>query len=436
MSEHMFSAAKKPEPVSKPPRPMEVLNEDDSVAIDPETGLELINDEDIIKEEPVDLDDADLIDEEPDSSHFVSGTYEKGRIEAGMLQTEEVVEAERVLMSDGVDVAIALAKKEGRQENGERNEDNVLVYESPDLGLMTGVMDGLGGVQERRNAAADASAVVESHLPNYAESFLRELSDSEVSDVLKGIRFTKIGEQGPEATSDADRDSILGSADPIIQKKIASIVKALEKVNDDVTETGGKTTACITTIHTMDDGRRFAITANIGDSGAFKRSADGNLQEITREDSLLNELLAEGYITTEKIQEMRSDPKVTFKLGKEMSYQALKMTNTRGLGSSTADPSISLVELKPGDSIVLATDGSIDFFEDQDRQETDMDVLRATLHGDKAEEQADNLFEVTRNRQKLADKEGSYKKNDDIALVVVKAEKEPRLIADHIEKAA
>ena len=118
-----------------------------------------------------------------------------------------------------------------------------------------------------------------------------------------------------------------------------------------------------------------ALVSNIGDSRAYLIAASGGITRVTKDHSLVERLVDRGDITAE---EARSHPN--------------RNIITRALGP---DPKIVsdcyLLRLRPGDSLLLCTDGLIE-------TATDQEMEREVLRSGEENTCLDRLLEIARGR--------------------------------------
>lgn len=128
-----------------------------------------------------------------------------------------------------------------------------------------------------------------------------------------------------------------------------------------------------TLVAVIADGKQ-AVIANVGDSRAY--SIDENsIVRITRDHSLVEDLLMKGDLT---IEEARSHPR--------------KNLITRALGTDeTIECDIFTIDIKQGDNILLCSDGLTNPVEEQE-------ILYEVLHGGKKELACDRLIDIANER--------------------------------------
>jgi protein phosphatase len=194
------------------------------------------------------------------------------------------------------------------------NEDSI--GENRGLGLAV-LADGMGG--HRGGEVASAIAV---------STILESLGDE-----LKNIKS-------------GDTDEVSGYRLESIAVNDA-VIKANEKVftssNENSQYRGMGTTVVVLLFH--DD--RFTV-AHVGDSRLY-RYRDGDLEQITRDHSLMQELVDRGFYTTEQAQASLNKNLVTRAIGAEESVQV--------------DVHEDIAH--PGDIYLLCSDGVTDMLEDE-----------------------------------------------------------------------
>jgi protein phosphatase len=128
-----------------------------------------------------------------------------------------------------------------------------------------------------------------------------------------------------------------------------------------------------TLVAVIADGKH-AVVANVGDSRAYSID-ENNIVRVTRDHSLVEDLLMKGDLT---IEEARSHPR--------------KNLITRALGTEeTIECDIFTLDIKQGDNILLCSDGLTNPVEDQE-------ILYEVLHGGKKELACDRLIDIANER--------------------------------------
>ncbi len=177
----------------------------------------------------------------------------------------------------------------------ERNED-FLATRAVRLGVFAIVCDGMGGHRggERASRVAVAAAVAS----------LEQTSRGEAYDAL--------------------RDAALNANDAVV-------VESAEHE-----EYAGMGTTLVAALI----GAETATIANIGDSRAYVLRADGRLERITKDHSLVAAMVERGEITEE-----------------EAERHPRRNVITRALGEPDVEPDLFATVLAPGDVLLLASDG-------------------------------------------------------------------------------
>jgi serine/threonine protein phosphatase PrpC len=289
------------------------------------------------------------------------------------------------------------------------NEDAIIV--DPESGLI-GVADGAGGSKN----AAQASQAVSRELPRlFKEGLENEIrTDEEAKVALQTLLEQKAGKNKVDFAVAQKKANALFAFDPSMGKKALALMESVFRTHEFVKDTGGASTVCAGFIHRTPDGSRYAVVANAGDSGAFVRRKDGRIMPLTIEDSLIQVMLSQGYLTADQVEALKRNPNQTMEIsGKQRTYLKLKHAMAGGLGGDdeAATPSLSIAELMPGDELVLCTDGILDKFEDTKTGELD------TLEVAKAMQGANRLDELDNLRAKASRNIADNKDTDDIAIL-------------------
>jgi serine/threonine protein phosphatase PrpC len=287
---------------------------------------------------------------------------------------------------------------------------------------MTAVIDGLGGEGNDAIASEKLAAV----LPNRLTEAYNGLRTASPDELLKYAESLSIITRDPETgalahAKDASqkRTALFANLYPEITRKATAISRALQAANEDVIASGGKTTVSFSVIHTEEDGGIFAITANIGDSGTLVRRANGDVETITMEDNLLDQLIEGGFLSAELLEQMKKEPTKQFaipRLPKSFSYVDIKRTMVHALGGKSVEPRISVTELQKGESVIALTDGYLDFLEHEG--ELDLEAVKGALKENDPVARMNRLREITGVRYRLQKQDGeNLKELDDMAAV-------------------
>jgi protein phosphatase len=161
-------------------------------------------------------------------------------------------------------------------------------------------------------------------------------------------------------------------------KYIASIAEeAVDKANAEIFEKSMTDSTCsgmgTTLVSVITDGSE-AVILNVGDSRAYVIDENG-IQRITRDHSVVEDLLIMGDLTRE---EARTHPR--------------KNLITRALGTeSTVKCDLYNRKVKKGESILLCSDGLTNMVEEQE-------ILYEVLHGGEKEQACDRLIDIANSR--------------------------------------
>ncbi|MFA6447187.1 MAG: protein phosphatase 2C domain-containing protein [Patescibacteria group bacterium] len=407
------------------------------------------------KPEAVELSDEDIISiENPKENIFetlrgkpentneeIPVAFEEEK-EPGKFQEANVHEAFSILGFEkrGLEVSATIEKKPDRLKDKSRNEDNIIA--DSETGLI-GVLDGLGGMGH----GDLASKMAEETIPEAYKETLAANKGKGQAELIKNLvesQLNRVSISSPEAAVQKRKDMTekiegIAGVDTEMARKALSLVEAFTKVSADIKGTKGMTTACTGFVHTGPDGKRWAVVANTGDSGAFIKRANGSAEKLTQEDSMSSLLLESGATDQATLDQMKKEPDKFFEIpltyeivkaggGTKADYEKFKARNQilpitykklkkmmpAALGGAIPEPSLEYVELKPGDELILGTDGLLDMFENPDTDDLDTKELGAAADGGSFNQQLDKL------RSEAKKRETNYKTDDDIAILGVK----------------
>lgn len=191
----------------------------------------------------------------------------------------------------------------------QRNEDAWGAF--PELGMYA-VADGLGG----HPAGNVASRVVVEALPEVLEPRLREVSDLHSPTAVEGI-ISGLAQLSADISQESRRHPSLA---------------------------GMGTTLAVVVLRSP-----AALVAHIGDSRAY-RLRRGHLERLTRDHSVIQYLLDTGAIAPEQVEGHPARAQITRYMGMP--------------GEVAAD--VRLLDLEPGDRLLLCTDGLTGMVETED----------------------------------------------------------------------
>jgi protein phosphatase len=234
------------------------------------------------------------------------------------------------------------------------NEDSI----GSDIGLGIAVLaDGMGGYRAGEVASAMAVNMI-------------------LDDLREGMKHGKIGDVDEE--TGFCRQTLL-------------IKTAIEKANATIFQTAQRQPQChgmgttVVAIAFYDD--RMSI-AHVGDSRMY-RLRNGELQQVTSDHSLLQELIDRGFYTPEEAKKSLNKNLVTRAMGIEMAVI----------------PDLQEDVVQPGDLYLMCSDGLTDLVED--------DVIHEAL-----EEYGENIEDAARH---LVDKANAAGGVDNISVILVRS---------------
>lgn len=158
--------------------------------------------------------------------------------------------------------------------------------------------------------------------------------------------------------------------------------------------------------------QRFYFSS-IGDSPIMIKRADGKLEQVTRDDSMIQAAIDAGNITREEGDRI-INAKDKYDLPREHHYlwgHRQTIVKSIGIGESPTDQEVFSIDLNPGDQIVMMSDGVSDQF-------TEAQLGQLVENGD----QDDENIEAGLQNAALASARGGRRNNprakkDDIAAV-------------------
>jgi protein phosphatase len=239
----------------------------------------------------------------------------------------------------------------------DHNEDSI--GENHDLGLAV-LADGMGGHRGGEVASAiTVSTILES-----------------LADELKNIKPGDIDEAtGLSLVSIAVNDAVIKANENVFTSS-----------NENSQYRGMGTTVVVLLFHD----NRFTV-AHVGDSRLY-RYRDGEFEQLTRDHSLMQELVDKGFYTTEQARESLHKNLVTRAIGAEESVQA----------------DVHEDVAHPGDIYLLCSDGVTDMLED--------DVIRNTIA-----DNSDDLEKIATELIRLSNESGG---KDNISAILARPVKD------------
>jgi serine/threonine protein phosphatase PrpC len=275
-------------------------------------------------------------------------------------QSMEKISGKMEDFGEELSVEVAMGKDMEKRPGSERGEDMYLADKETGL---TGVFDGLGG----EGNGADASGMAAQFAPSLYKVMRK--STEQARDLGAEMRAVIDGQGSFEHPDDVAKfieglAKLWEALDPALKQEVVALFKTVQKLGEKVAETGGMTTVTLGRTVSLPDGRMFEVIANIGDSGAMKIDAEGNAADVTKEDSTVDQAISMGMLT----REQAADPNHLVKVGsKEVPVSKLRrgMYQALGMKGQVPVPRMSIVEIKPGDKMVYATDGIRDEISDE-----------------------------------------------------------------------
>lgn len=338
--------------------------------------------------------------------------------EPGEFQIPNVVPAFEIEGFKGMEVAATLRKKKDRLKKEINdpqylNQDNIIVDQT--LNFLA-VADELGSADR-----VGGSLHLETHLPSLLRVCLAELRNTPKEEVVAELikrqreKFDGSSEYVEMLTT---RMVQMASFDLELVKKGLALLRAISQVNQGVRDTESKTTFCGGFVHTRPDGSRWAVLANIGDSGAEKQRANGEMIPLFHEDALLEVVIRSHALSPGQLREYASNPNQEFDLPinkaiamamgmsakdaelmeqagrvQRITFKKMKSTMFAAVGGSKAVAALAIRRFDPGDRLLLATDGIRDMFPHDDGNGTDVTKLEKAFRGKTETSRLDNLRE-------------------------------------------
>lgn len=259
---------------------------------------------------------------------------------------------------DDLSVGVMMGKDEGKRPGAERGEDMFLADKETGL---TGVFDGLGGEGEKGSGAnaSGISALFAPSLYKIVSGAAEKLPASKLNDELSKVADGQASFEHPSEVA-AKKKEIGGAwaKQPVeIQREIVTLYKTVQKLSEKTGETKGMTTVTLGKTVKLADGRMYEIVANVGDSGATRVDAEGRAHDITNEDSAVDQAVSMGFLTRKQSEDPNFNVVLPGGTTRTVAQLRRAMYQALGMPGTIVVPRISVIEMRPGDKIVYATDG-------------------------------------------------------------------------------
>lgn len=323
--------------------------------------------------------------EEDDGIVIVEGEVEEAipLIEIGDEDMEEIHEGPRSLdemlemqkkemvvgemeFPGGVEVAFALSRAEDPDKRKKSaNQDAIIMRDG-----IIGALDGLGGSK----AGGLASAEVSNHFPTFLskEEQALELADEKTVEGLKNDYVeSQLQMLGKDAAAEerAKLEAAWEAAPTDVRKAMISMREAIKHADKVAEKAGGQTTIDVAKTVTVGD-RRFVVFGHAGDGGMTLKRMDGTVEELTKEDSLLDTLIGMGFASPDALKDLDAKAAIPAKVeamvrkagsldaGSEVKNRHIRMMMTNALGGDApVIPRTGYIEVFAGDELYLNSDG-------------------------------------------------------------------------------
>lgn len=238
--------------------------------------------------------------------------------------------------------------------------------------------------------------------------------------VFDGVGGHKGGDEASSLASDyVQRVLAELPSDLSVEQVQAKVYEALEGANqgifDNSEEREAMTTATVVVIWTDSEGKPVAIIGNVGDSRAYRLPKRGKLEQLTKDDNLLNGEFIDDGLNEEKKREIQH--KLDSVASKEdynelseveKSYYEKRNIITQALGQGNVEPTVTAVPLKPGNRLLVCTDGVHDNLTPEQIQQ----ALRSNQKGN-------IVSRLMKKALGVIQSESFRAKDDDVTLVVI-----------------
>lgn len=237
-----------------------------------------------------------------------------------------------------------------------------------------GVLDGMGGHAAGNVASEEAKNYISETLQNLPEELSLELTQKELEKVL------------------------FGANDKLLQ---------LAKENPALKGMG--TTASIVKIWEGAQGEKKAVIANIGDSRVYVHRANGQLDQVTLDDNIINKEVKDekqAKIIQDKLNNVIEPNTLT---DKEKMLFKHRNEISQALGIRWIKPRMFTVDIHEGEKLIVTSDGIHDNL-------TDKEIARILNAAPDSQSAVENLTDASRNRSR---EQHPRAKADDMSAIVI-----------------
>lgn len=292
---------------------------------------------------------------------------------------------------------------------------------TPEPSLVNRVQQAVGigqdEIQESRIVYSENTRSSSKH-PDRNEDAVLQDPKSGTAMILDGMGGHANGDKASATGRDylAERIGAITDNNPeVVRSRIEEVlVDASEKISTEVP--GGGSTASVVKI-VENDGKTYAVVGNVGDSRVYI-FRDGKLRQITTDDSSFAKGVADELDEVTDLNTLSPDGRVGFNF-RNVVGDAL------GLKGRDVKPQTHIIELQPGDRILLTSDGVHD-----NLTRTEIETI---LKGNK-DDAGSKLIDSAYNRSQ--DKSHIRSKADDISAIVIEVPAKQGSIVDAVQNAA
>jgi len=267
-------------------------------------------------------------------------------------------------------------------ENGKGNEDTF--FSLPGRGVF-GVFDGVGGL----GAGGIASTLAKDYIKSALDRLPPSLREEELLEQLKKIFI--------EAN-----DFILAEAEKDFKLKHMA------------------TTASVVKFWNSGAGKQKAIIANAGDSRVYILRKNGELEQITVDDSQANLFLTatKGKEEAKKLQEKFNNLVDESGLSAlERGFWGMRNKISQALGTPGCSPNMYSVDINDGDIILISSDGIHDNLTDTKTNGSTPSMADILRQEKSSQEMAKSLVKISEEKSE----KGEFRsKKDDMTALVIK----------------